>query len=68
MLFLLIRRIIGLPIANGWTSIMVIMLLGFGVVMLLLGMIGEYIGRIYMSINAAPQFVVKEVVNNTRGE
>lgn len=31
--------------------------------MLMLGMIGEYVGRIYISLNAAPQYTVKETVN-----
>ena len=30
---------------------------------LFLGLLGEYIGRIYISINDAPQFAVRETVN-----
>ncbi len=29
----------------------------------MLGLIGEYIGRIYISLNKSPQFIVREVVN-----
>ncbi len=36
------------------------MLIIGGVVMLMLGLIGEYVGRIYICINKAPQYVVKE--------
>ena len=32
-----------------------------GMLMLMLGLIGEYIGRIYISLNDAPQYVVREV-------
>lgn len=46
----------------GYSSIMAIILLIGGIVMILLGMIGEYIGRIYMNINNVPQYVVKEKV------
>ena len=38
------------------------MLIMGGVILLVLGMIGEYIGRIYMCVNATPQFLVKEVI------
>ena len=29
----------------------------------MLGLIGEYIGRIYICINKSPQYVIKETVN-----
>ncbi len=31
--------------------------------MLILGMIGEYIGRIYISLNRSPQYVIRETIN-----
>jgi len=31
--------------------------------MILLGMIGEYIGRIYISLNNSPQYVIRERMN-----
>lgn len=48
----------------GWSSTMsVIMILG-GLILLVLGMIGEYIGRIYICINKAPQYIIKEIVGD----
>ena len=44
----------------GYSSLISIILLIGGVIMVLLGMIGEYIGRIYISINNSPQYVIKE--------
>ena len=44
------------------STIACIMFVG-GLIMLMLGMIGEYIGRIYISINNAPQFVERETIN-----
>lgn len=46
----------------GWSSTTAIVLLLGGVILIVLGLIGEYIGRIYMCENAAPQFVIKEIV------
>ena len=33
-----------------------------GMIMLMLGMIGEYVGRMYICMNNSPQYVIKEVV------
>ena len=33
-----------------------------GMIMLLLGMIGEYVGRIYISMNNSPQYVIRNTV------
>ena len=36
---------------------------------MMLGLIGEYIGRIYISINNSPQYVIKEMINmKSQGE
>ena len=50
-------------ISAGWSSTISILLFIGGLIMLMLGMIGEYLGRIYISINNSPQFVVKEKIN-----
>ena len=34
-----------------------------GMILFMLGLIGEYIGRIYISLNNSPQFVVRETWN-----
>lgn len=46
---------------EGWTSMMLLILFIGGVIMVSLGITGEYVGRIYMSINRSPQYSVKEV-------
>lgn len=57
-------------IAQGYSSTMAVILFIGGIIMMMLGMIGEYIGRIYISINNSPQYVIKETVNfkNKQGE
>jgi len=45
----------------GWASLMAAVLLLSGVQLLILGIIGEYLGRLYLTANYRPQSVVKEV-------
>lgn len=58
-----IRKIVNPDIIAGWSSVISILLLVGGMVLLVLGMIGEYVGRIYICINEAPQYVVREEIN-----
>lgn len=52
----------GYPI-KGWASLMSMLLIIGGSIMMMLGLLGEYIGRIYLNGNKAPQFVVRESCN-----
>ena len=61
-IIILIKHFVDSSIPEGWASTMAMMMLLGGVVLLVLGMIGEYIGRIYMCINASPQFVERQVI------
>jgi len=45
---------------TGWTSLMAAMLLLSGTQLLLLGILGEYVGRIYLGISEKPQSVVRK--------
>lgn len=54
------NRIVGMGNIPGYASLMAIMLFMFGVLFFFMGLMGEYVGRIYISLNKAPQFVVKE--------
>ena len=45
----------------GWASLMAAVLLLSGMQLLILGIIGEYLGRLYLTANQRPQSVVKEV-------
>ena len=46
----------------GYSSTMAVMLFLGGMLMLILGMVGEYVGRIYLSINRSPQYVIRNTV------
>lgn len=45
----------------GWTSLMIVLLIMGGLILLVLGLIGEYIGRMYISMNSSPQYVIKSI-------
>ncbi len=62
-LFVIIRKLTHPEIMMGYSSIMAVQLFSSGIIMLLLGVIGEYIGRIYISLNRSPQYVIRETVN-----
>src|SRR5712672_1218737 len=46
----------------GWASLMAAVMLLSGVQLLILGIVGEYLGRLYLTANRKPQSVVKSVV------
>lgn len=62
-LIVLIRKLLFPHIAVGWSSLMCCMMIFFGIVFLMLGIIGEYIGKLILTINKTPQYVVRDTVN-----
>ena len=59
-LVIVIIRLTTTDVPDGWTTIVAVLLLVGGLLMLMLGLIGEYIGRIYICMNNSPQYVVRE--------
>lgn len=62
-LYVIIHKILNPLTPLGYSSTMAVLLFIGGMIMLLLGMIGEYLGRAYISLNNAPQFVIRDSVN-----
>ena len=60
----IIRKLVVANIQVGWSSLMAVNLLIGGVILIFMGLIGEYIGRIYMCINETPQYVIKDIVKS----
>lgn len=56
-----INKLIHPHVAVGWSSLMVALFFFSGMIIFFLGIIGEYIGRLFLNINKTPQFVVKEI-------
>jgi undecaprenyl-phosphate 4-deoxy-4-formamido-L-arabinose transferase len=61
VVFLLIRRLIVGPEAEGLFTLFAILYFLVGIAMMGLGIIGEYIGRIYKEVRRRPRFVVRKV-------
>jgi undecaprenyl-phosphate 4-deoxy-4-formamido-L-arabinose transferase len=47
----------------GWTSIMVCIIFFGGIQLISTGLLGEYIGRAFLSINKAPQYAIRDTCN-----
>ena len=62
-IYTIIKKLVNPNVVIGFSSLMsAIMFIG-GALMLMLGIIGEYIGRIYISLNNSPQYVIRECIN-----
>lgn len=59
-LFIIIQKLIDPSILVGYSSIMAVNLFMYGIMFFFMGLMGEYIGRIYISLNKAPQYVIKD--------
>ena len=46
----------------GWSSTTALLLIIGGIILVVLGLVGEYVGRIFMCVNASPQYVERQVV------
>jgi undecaprenyl-phosphate 4-deoxy-4-formamido-L-arabinose transferase len=60
---LIIARITHTKALKGWTSTISIIMIMSGLILMVLGMIGEYLGRMYMAFSLAPQYVIRESIN-----
>ena len=67
-LYTIIKKFVNPAVPLGFSSIMSAILVIGGMVMIMLGLIGEYIGRIYITLNNSPQYVIREVVKELREE
>ncbi|MCR5137815.1 MAG: glycosyltransferase family 2 protein [Oscillospiraceae bacterium] len=62
-IIIIVRKLVNPSVPLGYSSMMAVSLLSSGIIMLILGMIGEYLGRIYISLNNSPQYVIRETLN-----
>ena len=52
----------------GWASLACSVWFIGGLILLSLGVIGEYIGKLYMESKARPRFLIRQVLDGESGE
>lgn len=62
LIYSLIRHFTGATIV-GWTTLMVSVWAIGGLILLSLGVVGEYIGKIYLETKARPRFIIEQFLN-----
>lgn len=62
-IYTIIKKFFTPNVPLGFSSLMAVLVFFGGIIMIMLGLIGEYIGRIYISLNNSPQYVIKEKIN-----
>lgn len=67
-ILLIIFKIKNPEIPQGWTSIATFIFFFSGVQLLALGIIGEYIGRIFINLNQKPQYIIQEQIRTNINE
>ena len=63
-----IRKLIHPAMVIGWSSLMCTLLFFFGLILLALGIIGEYLGKIILTLTGTPQYIVRETINTEKEE
>lgn len=64
LIYSFVRHFMGATIV-GWTTLMVSVWAIGGLILLSLGVVGEYIGKIYLETKARPRFLIEEFLNDT---
>ena len=61
-LYTIIKKFVNPAVPMGFSSLMSAILIIGGLILLVLGLVGEYIGRMYICMNSAPQYVVRDLL------
>ena len=68
VIYIIINKCVNPAVPIGWSSTTAMLLIVGGAILGMMGVIGEYLGRIYISINNSPQYVVREITGKNRGK
>lgn len=69
-IYTIIKKIFIQPpdLVIGFSALMSVIVFMGGMLMLMMGLVGEYMGRMYVSMNNSPQYVIREIVGNGKEE
>ena len=67
-LIFIIFHFVGIESPTGWASLIVVVLFLGGIQLVSTGIIGEYIGRLFLHNNKEPQFVVNKIIGGLKDE
>lgn len=63
-IYIILNKLVFNPnVPLGYSSLLAVTVFLGGMILLMLGLVGEYIGRIYISINNSPQSVIRQTIN-----
>jgi len=68
LLYVLYETIFTDKTITGWASTIAAVLFTQGIVLMILGLMGEYIGRIYTEIQNRPNYIIQEIIENEKTE
>ena len=62
-IYTIIKKIFIYPpgLVTGFSALMAMIVFIGGMLMLMVGLTGEYVGRTYISMNNSPQYVIREI-------
>lgn len=60
LIVIVYKRMTGIIDVEGYTSIIMIMLMGFGIIMLSIGILGEYLWRTYDAARNRPPYIIEK--------
>lgn len=63
VLVTVIWKLLDPTMVMGWASIICVIMLFAGMILVCLGIMGEYLGKILLTLNHTPQFIVRDTVN-----
>ena len=65
-IYTIIKKFVNPAVPIGFSALITAIMFVGGMQMLMLGLIGEYIGRMYLSMNASPQYVIRDVIGKEK--
>ena len=63
-LYLIILKVVHSTVLAGYVSTNIFILFFGGLILFSVGIVGEYIGRIYMTVSNMPQYSIRSIIND----